>query len=174
MTSMWLTSRSGVMVKLFQRWSFTIFGAAKDGAPPSHVFGTKSGLPRRFLREITGATPVVISLLTETVIREKLVQYGPLLLGFSVSKRFQLEAKPSTVFSLNEDEGPCTGIRHAMMVVGIKGDTLLVQNSWRKAPFVQMSIAYLGARGGKLSALPTGLNWGGTSTESPMVVSGVT
>ena len=30
-----------------------------------------------------------------------------------------------------------------MMVVGIVGDTLLVQNWWRKAPFVQMSIDYL-------------------------------
>ena len=43
-----------------------------------------------------------------------------------------------------------------MMVVGIVGDTLLVQNWWRKAPFVQMSIDYLDTHEGQLSALPIG------------------
>ena len=43
-----------------------------------------------------------------------------------------------------------------MMVVGIVGDTLLVQNWWRKAPFVQMSTDYLATHEGKLSALPVG------------------
>lgn len=59
------------------------------------------------------------------------------------------------MFGLGEDEGPYQG-KHAMMVVGIVGDTLLVQNWWRKAPFVQMSIDYLDKRGGGLSALPVG------------------
>ena len=43
-----------------------------------------------------------------------------------------------------------------MMVVGIVGDTLLVQNWWRRAPFFQMSIDYLATHEGQLSALPIG------------------
>ena len=84
------------------------------------------------------------------VIREALIKYGPLLLSnFRVSARFRnfdKEAAPSTVFRLGENEAGMKrndakgkGVsRHAMMVVGmLREDILLVQNWWRKAPFVQ-------------------------------------
>jgi hypothetical protein len=38
--------------------------------------------------------------------------------------------------------------RHAMAVVGIKGDTLLVQNWWKSLPFVEMSLSYVSFCGG--------------------------
>ena len=65
------------------------------------------------------------------------------------------------MFRLGENEAfvqqEQTLSRHAMMVVGIVGDILLVQNWWRKAPFVQMSIDFLDTHEGKLSAaLPIG------------------
>ena len=139
MTSMWLTSRSGAELR-------------------ARILDQKGGHSRDFLREITGAALVPIHPLTSTVIHQALVEYGPLLLSaFRVSARFRLEvSEPSTVFRLplGEDERSSKS-RHAMMVVGIVGDTLLVQNWWRKAPFVQMSIGYLGAQCGTLSALPS-------------------
>ena len=137
MTSLWLARRSGEALR--RRILYDVGGDSGG-----------------FLREITGEALVAINLRTPSAIRSALLKYGPLLLSsFEVSERFLREAEASTVFRLGEDEGSLKGL-HAMMVVGIVGDTLLVQNWWRKAPFVQMSIDYLDAHRGFLSALPVG------------------
>ena len=137
MTSLWLASRSGEALR-------------------DRILYDVGGDSTAFLREITGEALVDINLRTPSAIRSALVKYGPLLLSsLRVYERFLREAQASIVCGLGEDEGSFQGW-HAMVVVGIVGDTLLVQNWCRKAPFVQMSIDYLDAHQGKLSALPVG------------------
>ena len=148
MTSVWLAHWSGEALR-----GRILYDTSTTTARPSRE--TREAVWKKSL-EITGEALVAINLRTPSAIRSALVKYGPLLLSsFKVYERFLREAEPSTVFGLGEDEGPYQG-KHAMMVVGIVGDTLLVQNWWRKAPFVQMSIDYLDKRGGGLSALPVG------------------
>jgi hypothetical protein len=106
------------------------------------------GCSLAYLEAITGYPPKAVAATVDSI-RTALKESGPLLLhNFHVYQCLLEHSACKGVLS-TEPTGELTGSHamaeprsHAMAVVGIKGDTLLVQNWWRSLPFVEMSLSY--------------------------------
>jgi len=119
------------------------------------ILHNEGGSSVDFLEEITNTELVPVERSGESI-RSALMTYGPLLV--STFKVYPELRSHEGVLHPACCHGRKEGL-HAMVIIGyrkcsIHGDIILLQNWWKRKPFLEMTVSYLILRAGTIHAIP--------------------